>query len=80
MCGSHLLQLIKRKISAIALHLCCIALKVAQGRPISFHLLHIAREFGWDDSPEPQNEKLAGLFQFGCGKVAPAVLPQFKRL
>jgi hypothetical protein len=41
--GSHLLKL---KVSAIALHLCCIALKVARGRPISFHLLHIAQEFG----------------------------------
>jgi hypothetical protein len=41
--GSHPLKL---KISAIARHLCCIAYKVARGRPISFHLLHIAREFG----------------------------------
>jgi Divergent InlB B-repeat domain len=41
--GSHLL---KFKISAIALHLCCIAFKVARGRPVSFHLLHIAQEFG----------------------------------
>jgi hypothetical protein len=42
--GSHLLKL---KVSAIALHLCCIAFKVARGRPISFHLLHVAREFGF---------------------------------
>ena len=41
--GSHLLKL---KIFAIALHLCCIAFKVARGRPISFHLLHIAQEIG----------------------------------
>jgi hypothetical protein len=40
---SHLLKL---KISTLAVHLCCIAFKVARGRPISFHLLHIAREFG----------------------------------
>jgi len=40
---SHLLKL---KISAIALHLCCIAWEVARGRPILFDLLQIAREFG----------------------------------
>jgi hypothetical protein len=38
--------LLKLKMSAIALHLCCIACKAARGRPILFHLLHIAREFG----------------------------------
>jgi hypothetical protein len=41
--GSHFPKL---RILAIALHLCCIVLKVARGRPISFHLLHFAQEFG----------------------------------
>ena len=78
--GSHLLKLIKRKISAIALHLCCIAFKVTRGRPIWFHILHIAREFGLGRLAELRNEKLARLFHFGCGKVAPSVLPKSKQL
>jgi hypothetical protein len=39
--GSYLLKV---RIFAIALHLCCIAYKIARGRPISFHLLHIGQE------------------------------------
>jgi len=38
--------LLKPKISAIALQLCCLACEAARGRPILFDLLHIAREFG----------------------------------
>jgi len=49
--GSPLLQL---KISAIALHLCCIACKVARVTPIS--LLHIARKFGFGRLAEGANE------------------------
>jgi Protein of unknown function (DUF1573) len=41
--GSPLLKL---KMSAIALHLCCIACKTARGRPILFDFLQVAREFG----------------------------------
>jgi hypothetical protein len=63
----------------IARQLCCSALKVARGRPISFHLLHIAQEFGFERLAEPQNEQLARLVHFGCVKVPPLVLPRYKR-
>jgi hypothetical protein len=76
--GSHLLKL---KISAIALHLCCMALKIAQGRPISFHLLHIAREFGLGRlASTAKREAGETFFTFGAGKVAPSTLPKFKQL
>jgi hypothetical protein len=39
-------SLLKVKMSAIALHLCGLARKAAQARPILFDLQHIVREFG----------------------------------
>jgi Divergent InlB B-repeat domain len=70
--GSHLPKL---RISAIALHLCCIAFKLARGRPISFHLLHIAREFGLGRLAETAKREARETFSLwmrqGCTVGAP---------
>jgi hypothetical protein len=73
--GSHLPKL---RISAIALHLCCIAFKVARGRPISFHLLHIAQEFGLGRLAETAKREARATFSPWMRKSCAAAAPQIQ--
>jgi hypothetical protein len=73
--GSHLPKL---RISAIALHLCCIAFKVARGRPISFHLLHIAQEFGLGRLAETAKREARETFSPWMRQSCTAAAPQIQ--
>ncbi len=71
---SHLLKL---KIFAIALHLCCIAFKATRGRPIWFHLLHIAQKFGLYRSPD-RATRARETFSSRMRQSYTAVFPKYK--